>query len=86
MERNRPAGIYFLVPSPGQGESMSKLITAFAALSLSLSAFAAEKKVCCKPLSGTGVCCPDTCCKVADGCCKADCAKPCPATCTAKHG
>ena len=63
---------------------MSKLFLALAMLSLPLSA-AQAKKVCCKPATGQGLCCPDTCCKVADGCCKADCAKPCPATCKAKH-
>lgn len=62
---------------------MSKLILTLAMLALPLSA--AEKKVCCKPLTGAGLCCPDTCCKAADMCCKADCSKACPATCKAKH-
>ena len=66
---------------------MTKLFLTLAMLSVSLSAAqtVAPKKACCQPATGQGLCCPDTCCKVADGCCKADCAKPCPATCKAKH-
>jgi len=66
---------------------MTKLFLSLALLSVSLSAAqaVAPKKPCCKSATGAALCCPDTCCNAAAGCCKADCGKPCPSTCKAKH-
>lgn len=57
------------------------LLAGLLPFTLGAATAAPQHPTCCETKGPDGLCCPDTCCKPTDNCCKATPAKPCATDC-----